>query len=636
MADLTFEPRIVRFDDFELDVGSGELRKSGGDPVLLAEQPFRILLTLIRQSGNLVARDELRRELWPEDTFVDFEHSLNAAIKRLRATLGDSATDPRFIQTIPRRGYRFIGPIETITPTSPVEPPAAVLESESVRKGPTPTPRWWLALGGLAALVIVAVVYTISQSGKTKAMPPEIRSIAVLPLRNLSNDPNQEYFADALTEELIHSLGQIGALRVPSVTSVMRFKGSDRPLSEIANQLKVDAVLESSVQREKSRLRIMTELIHSRSDTPVWTRAFEREFVDILTLQKDVARAIADEIRVRLTPEEQTRLASAARVNPEAHEAYLMGRYHLMKYIVDDVMRARAHFGRAIELDPGYAPAHAGLSQAWWQLGTLRALGLKEVEAHARAAAKKALELDDRLAEAHVAQGYLRALYDWDWKGGENSLIRAIELDPNNSNAHYYYANLLLALGRFPEAVAAVQRAEHLDSVSSMVQVLFGMILYRAGQSDEAIAHFKKAIELEPRRPSAYAFLGDVYSDLGMHADAISFIEKARDVRTFSFPGQPGFKAAIARAYARAGRESDARRILKTLKDDSFRMARAAAYACLGDKNEAFRLLFDTVENKDEASIFIKTNPDFASLHSDSRWSKLLGRMNLTDESVSR
>src|SRR5262245_29594641 len=220
MADLSFEPQRIRFGDFELDVASGELRKTGGDPVLLAEQPFRILVTLIRQSGNLVTRDELRRELWPEDTFVDFEHSLNAAIKRLRAALGDSATDPRFIQTIPRRGYRFIAPSETITHTSPVEAPAVVLENASVRKGRTP--RWWLAFGGLAVLLIAAVVYAVRQSGQKKATTPEIRSIAVLPLRNLSNDPAQEYLADAMTEALSHSLGQIGALRVPSVTSVMR------------------------------------------------------------------------------------------------------------------------------------------------------------------------------------------------------------------------------------------------------------------------------------------------------------------------------------------------------------------------------------------------------------------------------
>src|SRR5262245_24607584 len=228
MADFSFEPRIIRFADFELDVGSGELRKTGSDPVLLAEQPFRILVTLIRQSGNLVTRDELRRELWPEDTFVDFENSLNAAIKRLRIALGDSATDPRFIQTVPRRGYRFIAPSETITRTSPVERPASVLENESVRKGRTP--RWWLALGPLAALVMGAVAYLIGQTGRMEVTPPEIRSIAVLPLRYHSQDPEHEYLADALTEALGNTLGQM-ALRVVSTTSAVRFKGSNLPLS---------------------------------------------------------------------------------------------------------------------------------------------------------------------------------------------------------------------------------------------------------------------------------------------------------------------------------------------------------------------------------------------------------------------
>src|SRR5262245_4775745 len=552
MPDLPFEPQSIRFADFELDVGSGELRKSGGDPVLLAEQPFRILVTLIRQSGNVVTRDELRRELWPEDTFVDFEQSLNAAIKRLRTALGDSATDPRFIQTIPRRGYRFIAPSETINSTSLVEPPAAVLENESVGKGHIS--RWWLAVGGLAVLAIAAMAYVISQSDRVEATPPEIRSIAVLPLRNLSGDPTQEYLADALTEALIHSLGQLQSLSVVSTTSAVRFKGSDQPLSEIAKQLKVDALIEGSIQRENSRLRIIVELVHAMSDKQIWTQAFERELTDTFTLQKDVARAIAGEIRIRLTPEEQTRLTPAASVNPEAYDAYLKGRYHLMKFIIEDLERARAHFERATQLDPVYAPAYAGLAHAWWQLG--RHLGLKEVEAPARVNARKALELDDRLAEAHVAQGYLKALYDWDWKGAENSLIRAIELDPNNLNAHYFYATLLMALGRFPEAITAVQRAEQLDSVSAAVQELFGEIVYRAGQSDEAIARYKRAIELEPRKPLPYEYLGEVYSHLGKHTDAILFIEKARDVRTNTFPGLPGFNSVIAWAYARAGRES--------------------------------------------------------------------------------
>lgn len=328
-------------------------------------------------------------------------------------------------------------------------------------------------------------------------MPPEIRSIAVLALTNLSGDPTQEYFADGMTEALINSLGQVRALRVVSLTSVMRFKGSDRPLSEIANQLKVDAVLEGSVQRHKGRLRIMIQLVHARSDTPVWTGNFERELMDVLTLQKDVAHAIANEIRIRVTPEEQTRMASALKVDAEAHEAYVMGRYYLLKYIPDDLKRAREHFERAIQIDPSYAPAYAGLSHTWCELGMMT--GLKDAEAPARAAADKALTLNDRLAEAHVAEGYLKSLYDWDWKGGENSIRRAIELDPNSLDAHFFYATLLMALGRFPEAIAEVERAEQLDPVSAAVQQLFGSIRYRAGQPDEAITHLKRAIELEPR-----------------------------------------------------------------------------------------------------------------------------------------
>src|SRR5262249_40027198 len=403
-----------------------------------------------------------------------------------------------FIQTIPRRGYRFIAPSEKITRTLPVEASVAIFENESVRKGRIS--RWWVAWGGLAALVIAAMAYLISQTGRmVEATPPRIRSIAVLPLRNLSGDPAQEYFADALTEALINSLGQMRTLSVIAPTSVMRFKGSDRPLSGIADQLKVDAVVEGSVQREKSRLRIMIQLVHAGSDKQVWARDFERQSMDVLTLQKDVAHAIADEIRIQISPEEQTRKASAARVNPGVHEAYLMGRYHLMKHMTDDFQRARAHFERAIQIDPGYAPAYSGLSYAWWQLGEPSGQ-FREAEAPAREAAQKALELDDRLAEAHVAQGYLKVLYEWDWKGGENSIRRAIELDPNSLDAHFFYARLLMALGRFPESIAAIQRAEQLDPMSAAVQQEFGTILYYAGQLDEAIAHYKTAIELEPRK----------------------------------------------------------------------------------------------------------------------------------------
>jgi TolB-like protein/DNA-binding winged helix-turn-helix (wHTH) protein/Flp pilus assembly protein TadD len=637
MADLSFEPQSIRFGDFELVVGSGELRKSGGDPVLLPEQPFRILITLISRSGNVVTRDELRRELWPDDTFVDFEQSLNAAIKRLRTALGDSATDPRFIQTIPRRGYRFIASSETINSPSPVEPAAAVLENESVGKGHMP--RWWLPVGGLAVLAIAAMAYVISQSGRMEATPPEIRSIAVLPLRNLSGDPTQEYLADALTEALTHSLGQIQALSVVSTTSAVRFKGSDQPLPEIAKQLKVDAFIEGSIQRENNRLRIIVQLVHAMSDRQIWTQAFERELTDIFTLQKDVARAIAAEIRIRLTPEEQTRMASAASVNTEAYEAYLKGRYHLLKELVQDLEPARVHFERAIQMDPAYAPAYAGLSYTLRQLAGFGAQQLKEVEAPARAAAQKALDLDDRLAEAHVAQGHLKLVYDWDWKGGENSFIRAIELDQNSLDAHFLYARLLMASGRFPEAIAKVQRAERLAPVSSAVQVLFASILYRAAQPDEAIAHLNSAIELEPQKPMTYQILGEVYEQVGRYADAISTHEKARDLRTLTFAGKPGFNSAIARVYARTGRKSDARRILKTLQDTASHpyevgASVASAYAALDDKNEAFRLLFKLAERK--ADYTVKTDPRFASLHSDSRWRELLALMNLSESSPSR
>lgn len=490
--------------------------------------------------------------------------------------------------------------------------------------------RWarWLGVAGLTALAVASITYGLNRSRVANAPGLEIKSLVVLPLENLSADPAQEYFAVGMTDELIGSLAQIRALRVVSRTSAMSLKGSNKALPEIARELNVDAVLEGSVQRTGDRVKIRIQLLHGPTDTHLWAGDYERELTDVLKLQNEVARAVAAEIRVQIAPEERARMASVAAVNPAAHQEYLLGRYLLWKFIEEDRLRAIDHFTRATQIDPGYAAPYAGLAHAWWMRGVVGPLSLKEVGPPASAAARKALELDDRLAEAYAAQAYVKGMFDWDWTGAEKTIRHAIELDPNSLDSHYVYALLLMALGRIPEAITHIEHAAQLDPLSAQVHSTFGRLLYRARKFDEAILHLNRAIELEPRNSQAYGRLGDVHTQLGKHVEALAFYERSQAL--IANPGSR--RSRIARTYARMGRVSEAREIVKSLGDG---YGSAEVYAALGDKDMAFRLLFKAVEERSDWHIFIKADPPFDSLHSDPRWKELLRRMNLpTDGSL--
>jgi TolB-like protein/Tfp pilus assembly protein PilF len=460
----------------------------------------------------------------------------------------------------------------------------------------------------------------------TDPVRPAITSLAVLPLDNLSGDPTQDYFADGMTEALIANLARIRALKVVSRTSVMRFKGARTSLPEIARALNVDAVIEGSVQRTSDRVRISIQLIHAPTDAHLWAREYERELTDVLKLQGEVARAVADEIRIQATAEERARMASAGTVNPTAHEEYLLGQYYLWKLTKDDLTRSVDHFERATRLDPGYAAAHAGLSHAWWWRGIWGGKTLKDVESPSRAAARKALELDPQLAEAHVSMGRIKFGHDWDWAGAEKDFGRALEIDPNNLDAHFFHGMLFMALGRFPESIAHLERAEELDPLSSTVQSGFGRVLYRARRFDEALSHLNRALELEPGNGGLHERLGDVYDQMGRYADALAAYEKGGG-------GSPVHRARVARIYARMGRRGEARQILEDLKAKAGGrlpgVAAAGAYAALGDKDEAFKLLFAMAEQGGDALNYVKVEPPLDGLHSDPRWQALLRRMNL-------
>ncbi len=478
-----------------------------------------------------------------------------------------------------------------------------------------------------------ALGYLLLYRDAPSALSPEIRSLAVLPLVNLSGDPAQEYFADGMTEALISNLAQIRAFsRVISRTSVMRYKGSGKSLPEIAQELNVDAVIEGTVTRSGGRVRVTAKLIPAATDSPVWARDYERDLGDVLKLQSDVARAVADEIRIHVTPEERARLAAARHIDPQAHEAYLLGRYHL-RTNDEDLRRAIGHFEAAIRRAPDYAAAHAGLSHAWQQRGVFGDRNLKEVMPLAREAAFKAVALDDQLAEAHRALVPVKS-YDWDWAGAEQECVRALDLDPNSAEGHQAYADLLMLLERHAEAIREIERAAQLDPLSSYIQSRYGRVLYRARRYQEAVPHLQRAIELDPNPGNSmpYWILAELYEQVGRYDDAIAHYEKAQ-----SHGGRAlSISAQIAGVHARMGKRNEARRMLEELKATtdpvSFsNLSVARAYVALGDTDQVFKVLLRLVDERNNLATTIKADPPFDSLHSDPRWTELLRRMNLPD-----
>jgi len=438
---------VLRFDGYELDVHAGELCKRG-KKVRLHGQPVQVLAALLRRPGKLVTREELRQDIWQSDTFVDFDHSLHNAIARLREALGDSAKSPRYIETLPRRGYRFIGKVDPV-------------ETEASPRAPMSEPF----------------------SGAQR-----IQSIAVLPLEDHSRDREHEYFADGMTEALITSLAKIKALRVISRTSAMTYRGARKPLPQIARELNVDSVIEGSVLRSDDRIRIAAQLIHASTDEHLWAESYERDFRDILSLQSEIARHVAEQVRIVLTPAERASLARSRRIDPESHELYLKARYFWNKRTEDSVRQALVFFQRAIDKDPTSAQAYAGIAHSYNILGYYNAQPSKEAYPMAKAAALKALELDPSLAEPHAALGVVKRDFEWDWNGAETEFQCAIELNPGYVEAHHWRSTLLSMQGQLDKGLRDKQKALEMDPLSVVIKVDLGRMYYFARDYDAAIA----------------------------------------------------------------------------------------------------------------------------------------------------
>ena len=631
--------RRLRFGVFEVDLRTGELTRRGVR-VRLQQQPFQVLTSLVERPGELVTREELRDKLWGR-TVVDFDHGLNKAINKIRDALGDSAENPRFVETVARRGYRFLAdvtPMDGVVATSkPAEtnalaPLSSPTDSEPTGPGIRLKRGTWIGSRSAAGIGIgVAIAALLSWMLYSQFQPlTPIRSLAVLPLENLSGDASQDYFADGMTDALIADLAQIGALRVISRTSAMAYKHVHKPLTEIARELRVDALVEGTVLRSGERVRITAQLIQVPNETHLWAQSYEGDLQDTLALQNRVARAIASQIQVTLDPREEAALAKAKPVNREAYEAYLRGRYFWNKRTAESLKRAIEYFDLAIERDPLYASAYSGLADSYallgdWEYGVLSP---QEAFPKAKAAATKALALDDKLSEAHTSLALILDLYDWSWSSAESEYKRALALNPGYATAHHWYAWHLIVTGRNSDGIAELKRAESLDPLSLIISADLADALCIAHMYEESVRQSRRTIEMDPHFAVAHYQLGQALEQMHAHDEAIAEFRRAIDLSG----GNSTFESNLAKAYAASGRSADARRIaadlqLRRTQDSSADASLALIEVALGDHGEAMRLLEKSYQARFNPSILMR--PGFDPIRSDPRFQNLLHRIGL-------
>jgi TolB-like protein/DNA-binding winged helix-turn-helix (wHTH) protein/Tfp pilus assembly protein PilF len=627
------QPQVIRFGIFEVDLQAGEVRKSGLRQKL-AGQHFQVLQVLLERPQEIVTREELRKCIWPGNTFVDYELALRKAVNRLREVLGDSAESPHFIETIPRRGYRFIGAITlpSSVPSEHVGPCfLSALSAVETAEHPVAAPRSrrdipWKLVGGLA-LAGVATLSLWFNADKlrgrifAKSRSLEIRSIAVLPLENLSRDPGQDYFSDGVTEALTTDLAQISALRVTSRTSAMHFKGSRETLPDIGRQLNVEAIVEGSVTRSGDQVRITAQLIDAKGDQHLWARTYERDLKDVLALQDEVARDIAAEIQVRLTPQEKVRLTSERKTSPRAYDAYLRGRYLWSQRNAEAIAKAVSYFQQAVREDPEFAAAYSGLSDSYC-LGW----GIKADLPLADEYARKAISLQPDLAEGHSSLGFVR-FSEHRMADADKELRRALELNPNYAMAHHYYSGYLLGLGRPADALAENDRARQLDPFSLPINTMRGLILIGLRQFDKALDQFDRAAEIAPQSPFVHVWLARTYWLEGRALEAIAEEKQAGTLAHSAqqLRDQEEVAATDAKSGLRAARLKFAQLMERHYKGNYEAMWVAFQYGTIEDGPKVLQWLEEALGAQDNNLLLLaKTAPEFDFLRPDPRFQDLL------------
>jgi TolB-like protein/DNA-binding winged helix-turn-helix (wHTH) protein len=613
---------------------TGELRKAGRK-IGLQEQPFRVLVALLERPGEMLSRDELRDRVWAADTFIDFDTGLNKAVRKIREVLGDSAESPLYIETLPKRGYRFIAPVEAVelnAEANPASEPAGTqdkleeapgLATAVAARRPSRTLR--LALAALAVLVLAGLIAWAWQASRHG---PAVVSVAVLPLEDLAASPGQEYFADGITDELITELAKIGSLRVISRTSVMRYKRSQKPLPEIARELGANSIIEGTVLRSGDRVRVTAQLIDAARDQHIWAQSYEQTLGDILALQARVARDIAVHVNARLTGTEEQMLASHRSVLPEAHDAYLKGHFFWNKRTPRDAREAIQYFERAVELQPDYPEAYAGIAEAYVVLGWDAAvLPPDEAFPKAREAALKALDIDRSSSLAHDALMWVELFYQWNWKDAEREAKEAIRLSPSSVTAHHHYSRLLAFTGRFDQALAESRTSVQLDPLDPIAQGSVAWNSYLARRYDDAIRQSLQMIEMFPSMPGYYRFLGWSYEAQGRYREGIQALQQAQE--RFDLPES---LADLVYAYAESGDRQSASSLLQTLMERSHHQYVSPYYvalihAGLHENDQAFDWLEKAYREHSPDLVFLLTEPRWDPLRSDRRFSALLSRV---------
>jgi TolB-like protein/DNA-binding winged helix-turn-helix (wHTH) protein/Tfp pilus assembly protein PilF len=655
--------RQLRTGLFEIDLAAGRLHKNGRR-LPLQEQPFRVLAMLLERPGEVVTRQELQARLWPADTYVGFDEGLNTAIRKLRTAFGDSAGNPRFIETLPRRGYRFIAPVTETTPADGLPPSigvrlhagiedhGAVVEADDPRPvEPPATPahyrRPWKKI--LLATTTVVLAFTLvayimhRHSSPGSAPPPAQRAmLAILPFQNLSNDPGQEYFSDGLTEETITDLGQVSPenLGVIARTSAMAYKHTDKTVSQIGRELGVDYILEGSVRREGGRARVSAQLIRVSDQTHLWAQNYDRDLKDLLDVQNDLGRSIAEQVSANLTPQRQIELSKKHIVNPEAYDLYLKGRFYWNQRTPGALKESIRYFQEATVKDANFALAYAGLADAYNISNILGLYSPRESFPQAKAAAMRAIELDPSLAEAHAALGMEKSHYEFDFPGAEREFLKALEVNPNSPYAHLFYSNcFLMPMGKTAQAIAENKRAVEIDPLSLPINNFMGMTYMLAGDNGNAYRQFQHTIAMDPSFPLAHDYFSWLLTTMGRYEDAIKEHEKS-EVLSGSTPEEAATEATVMeRAFKGGGEKGFWQKHLELELEarnqpgaEASPFVLAAAYSMAGQTDKAFEWLEKGYEEHEGQDLtLLKFDPAFKSLRSDPRFSAMLRKIGLPD-----
>ena len=658
----SLRPSSVRFDTFRVDLTSAELFRSGVR-VPIQGKPLQLLRVLLEAKGQVVTREQLRAAVWPQDTFVDFEHGVNTAVKKLRHALKDSAECPKFVETLPKIGYRFLVPVEWVAdeirdhplpPIVTIAPPLTAVRPFVATASPHLNERTVVGnpasdvmpvrLGGRKGLWVLSaiaglllVLATVIYSMRTHSLPSSVSKkrvmLAVLPFQNISNDPGQEYFSDGLTEETITDLGQLSPehLGVVARTSAMAYKHTNKTVSQIGRELGVDYILEGSVRREGGQARVSAQLIRVSDQTHLWAQNYQRELHDLLQIENELGTAIARQVQGNLTPQQQIDLSKMRTVDPEAYDLYLKGRFYWNQNNRDATKESVGYFQQAIAKDPDFALAYVGLANAYNKGTFLGAYSPRDSRPRAKAAATKALALDPSLAEAHTILGMEKSFYEFDFPGAQKEFLKAIELNPNYPYAHLWYSACYLApMGRMPEAIAENKKALELDPLSMTINDIMAMTYMGAGDYENSYRQFQHTIAMDPNSAIDHAGLSFLLKITGRYEEGIEENEKKELLFGSSAEDVAKRATMFRQALKKGGEKGMWQKELELKKPwDESPDSIATLYALTGDKDRAFEWLDKAYAERDMGIIGLKVDPAFKDLHGDPRFAALLRRMGL-------